>query len=157
MTENKIGISIFFFSLFIFGSSLDYTFFLYKNHVFSAQPGERDRDNYSQSTTMFLNFQKISGWCSYKLGSYKKNVGRINGRWALFFGFLLVFLLQRWVGCSSHLGADTRDKTIRIRIVDLSILTEDSSHIFSIPPRLFSCLTKIPATIFTLRPPSVWN
>ena len=48
------------------------TLFFYKNHIFSAQPGERDRDNYSQSTTMFLNFQKISGWCSYKLGSHKK-------------------------------------------------------------------------------------
>ena len=36
-------------------------FSFYKNHVFSAQPGKRDRDNYSQLTTMFLNFQQISG------------------------------------------------------------------------------------------------
>jgi len=34
-------------------------FIFYKNQVFSAQPGKRDRDNYRQLTTMFLNFQQI--------------------------------------------------------------------------------------------------
>ena len=27
---------------------------------------------------MFLNFQEISGWCSYKLGSYKKKVYHVS-------------------------------------------------------------------------------
>ena len=27
---------------------------------------------------MFLNFQQISGWCSYKFGSYKKKVYYTN-------------------------------------------------------------------------------
>ena len=39
---------------------------------FFGSTWERERDNYRQLTTMFLNFQQISGWCSYKLGSYKK-------------------------------------------------------------------------------------
>ena len=34
-------------------------FISYKNHNFSAQPGKRDRDNYRQLTTMFLNFELI--------------------------------------------------------------------------------------------------
>ena len=34
-------------------------FIFYKNQVFSAQPGKRDRDNYRQLTTMFLNFELI--------------------------------------------------------------------------------------------------
>ena len=48
-----------------------YTFF-YKNHVFSAQPGKRDRDNYRQLTMMFLNFELIWAWCSYQLCSFKE-------------------------------------------------------------------------------------
>ena len=53
-------------------------FLFFISHVFLAQSGKRDRDNYKQFTTMFLNFQQISGWCSYKLGSHKKQ-GRIHG------------------------------------------------------------------------------
>ena len=40
-------------------------FIFYKNHVFSAQPGKRDRDNYRQLTTTFLDFKQISARCSY--------------------------------------------------------------------------------------------
>ena len=40
-------------------------FILYKNHVFSAQPGKRDRDNYRQFTTLFLNFELILFWTRY--------------------------------------------------------------------------------------------
>ena len=32
-------------------------FIFYKNHVFSAQPGKGDKDNYRQLTMMFLNFE----------------------------------------------------------------------------------------------------
>ena len=45
----------------IFLHDMSYTLFIfYKSHVFLAQPGKRDRDNYRQLTTMFLNFEQIS-------------------------------------------------------------------------------------------------
>ena len=35
-------------------------FISYKNHVFSTQPGKRDRDNYRQLTMMFLKSKAFS-------------------------------------------------------------------------------------------------